>query len=80
MLADTEVWRQVAEKIAELRQTRIAHMAAGACATHEEYMRAVGFLDGLKEVEQAADDIFARMTGARQDDRDDDSVGNHYEN
>jgi hypothetical protein len=80
MLADTEIWRQVAKKIDELRQDKVGAMAAGSCATHAEYMREVGYLLALKDVEQAAQDIFHRMTGAKDDEDDRGSVGDGYEN
>lgn len=78
MLADTEIWRQVAEKIAQLREDKTATMVAGGCLGYAEYQRDVGYLGALKDVEQAAHDVFARMTGTTDDD-DRESVGNHYE-
>lgn len=61
--ADPEIWRQLAQRIAELRQDRVDMMAQGGCHTFEEYQRAVGYVRALDDVVGTAQDIFGRMRG-----------------
>lgn len=55
---DTELWRLISEKVSERRESIIHAMTAGHYPSIERYRQDVGFLAGLKFVEDVVKDIY----------------------
>lgn len=70
--ADNEVWRQLHERIEELRNDILHRMAMGGCQSWEQYQHAVGYVRALDAVVGAAQDIFGRTTGHQFEEAEED--------
>lgn len=63
LLADTEIWRLLGERIAELRSDRSTRVNKGHCATWGDYQREVGFIAALDAVVAMGQEVFGQLSG-----------------
>lgn len=78
LLADTEIWRLLGERIDELRHDRSERVNKGHCPTWGDYQREVGFIAALDQVVAMGQEVFGQLSGAppltADDDQEDDDL------